>query len=233
LINLRDDVVGLKRGYFVYLSERFKTEKGNIMQIWLRNIKTGKVKMLQTYGFKNIQTGLIRIGDFDGKVYMGRTKEDALILSFNFNNDILLYSWDGKLQYSFNIKLRKRVIDSKQKNAFKNYILRVFKKKNPRAWNMIKNSIDKVIYPKYAPLYDNMIFDENGNIYLFIAVGPIYGAKKRNLKIYNVKGEKLSDIILDKKTYPQFFGKELFVYNGYMFYYDEQDGRLIKVRLCK
>ena len=240
IIKTRDDVydvVGLKNNKIAILTNKYGKSNKQFSDIYymiiIKDLKNNNEKKIQEYRKREVYSPYIRF-KFSGNVYMFKTKNNDLFLSFDDSNEYKIYSAMGVLLKKTNLKYRKRIINKKEKEKCKkSFILNIKKSVNEKfLLNLFNKNIDKVKYPKEGGYFDDVIVDSEYNI-LFLKRDTNCLAKEINVEVYNNEGERKAKFKVIKKNNPEFFFSQIKLYKNYIYYYDNNKRELIREKIDK
>jgi hypothetical protein len=162
----------------------------------------------------------------EAKLFYGRTKSGNLVLGYSNSSEIKIISPEGKLIHSFHIKMEREKITKKHKNAF-------FEIQIEDNWPAeAKRAVKAAFFPEYAPYYEGILVDSNGNILILHFNNSLNRnekkkdrTNKRTFLVYNEQGKLLCESSFDfGKFFPEY---SLFFYKDYLFgflAYVDKDG---------
>ncbi|UCH92230.1 MAG: 6-bladed beta-propeller [Candidatus Aminicenantes bacterium] len=217
LTALRDNRVA----YF-FFKQHAEKKNGyqSIVYIIIKDINTGKEKVLQKITLLNrsriildrgMSTGL---GNFFGQVYLAQTINGNLAVGISNQPKIKIYSPDGDMIHSFDLKIKPIAVDNKYLEEFRDNVMTHLKKEGERYkymnrtekfWHeLYKKTFPKfdysTIFEKCLPLYKEILVDSEGNFLVFKYTqcqencNPIF-------QVYSKKGEFICETVLDRGKY--------------------------------
>jgi hypothetical protein len=223
----------------------------NLVEI--QDLDTGKRKQI-AHCFRDAEQGTLsykKEGFYFGlshrlsgvNCFINRLKNGNIIVGFSNNSEISIFSPEGRKLKSFKLNITPIEIGEKEKQEFYESLKKsIQKNKLPETLlEQFKSKTD--FFPKYAPLYYQLMVDSDGNILVFIyPSGKQKSQTPRVFQVYSPQGKYLCETLLNPGKYDIYLNprrKSLAFFNGALYAIvssKETDGiplRLIKVNLIK
>ncbi len=171
--------ISLKNNVIAFLTNKTEirgNKKGMIARIFTQDIDTGEEKLICAKKLDITQTKTIHDGskvNYYEEVFFLRTNAGNILVGFNNNPDITIYSPTGKKLKSFRLQLKQQRITAELRERHYNIRLR-------RAWDnphmpkryrvsfakKMKRNKRKIFseFPEFYPYYKDMLIDSEDNI---------------------------------------------------------------------
>jgi hypothetical protein len=156
-----------------------------------------------------ISTG---VGNFFGEVYLAQTINGNLLVGISNQPKIDIYSPEGDLVFSFDLKIKPIPVDEKYINKFRDKVLADIKKEGEKSMDdthRFYHNLSKKFFPtfdfstifeKHLPLYKEILVDSEGNFLVFIYNDCVENCKTF-FQVYSPKGEFICETELDGGKY--------------------------------
>ncbi len=186
--------------------------------IIIKDIGSGKEKVIQKITLldrssitveKNICT---EKGNFFGEVYLAQTIDGNLAIGISNQPKIKIYSPDGDMIHSFDLKIEPVAVTKKYLKEFRDNVMAELKKRGERNMNATEKfwyELDKktfnkfdfsTIFDQYLPLYKEILEDSEGNFLVFKFTecqqncNPLF-------QVYSKEGKFICETRLDRGKY--------------------------------
>jgi hypothetical protein len=188
------------------------------VSIIIKDIDSGKEKVIQKITLldrssitveKNICT---EKGNFFGEVYLAQTIDGNLAIGISNQPKIKIYSPDGNMIHSFDLKIEPVAVTKKYLKEFRENVMADLKRSGESYMNatekfwyeMGKKTFSKfdfsTIFDKYLPLYNEILVDSEGNFLVFK-----FTECQRNciplFQVYSKEGKFICECQLDRGKY--------------------------------
>ncbi len=182
-------LTGLKGNRAAYYFFSQPPEKWNgfhrIYSIIIKDIGSGKEKVIQKINLldrSSISTGdftSVNLGNFFGEVYLAQTIDGNLAIGISNQPKIKIYSPDGAMIHSFDLKIEPIAVTKKYVKEFRDNAMADLKRRGESYMNasekffydLGKKTFSKfdfsTIFDQYLPLYKEILVDSEGNFLVF------------------------------------------------------------------
>lgn len=237
------DVVGLKNSKIAILgSKTDENESHDEITYMIIILDLNNHREIHIASFiKKFRKTAIRARDFEGKVYISRTKNGNLLVGFSNSQKIAIYSPDGKKIFYFNINIKQIKVTTEMKEEFYKGMESNIEKKPMRVRNMVRKLVKKMrsmdIFPKYAPYYRSLIVDCDGNFIVFYNKGYFKAGNWWRFQVYSPNGKYICDSKISSEKSKFEIRTPLVFHNDSLYCFtklrDREDDllRIIKVKL--
>ncbi len=176
----------------------------------------GVIKKINEYKRKESYSPVVP-GAFFGELYISKINNKRFVAGITNQREFDIYTNEGKLIRKVDTGFKKREITKEEKKAFEKTLDEIIKKGDFRA-KMIRRLLSKMKYPEYGTYYEKIFTDEEENIFVIKALGPVYSCSKYKVKIYDSNGIKINEIVIDKNKYPEYVANNSFFYKDYVYF---------------
>ncbi len=212
----------VKNNRVAYLTMRRYAEKKNGYPtkylVIIKDIKSGMEKNLKEVTLmyrSSISVGpgmSVSLDNYIGEVYLAQTIEGNLAVGISNQPKIKIYSPEGEVIHSFDLKINPIPVDRKYIKKYKDVFLEDLKKKGERTMNRTEKfwydlkmkkfpSFDfSTIFDKHLPLYYEILVDKGGNFLVFRYTDCLKNCKTY-FQVYSKTGEYICETELDKGNY--------------------------------
>ncbi len=168
-------VTSLKEKNIGYITSQQKNESLKEVKIWVQNIDTRKVTLIKTIElptFNRVRAGnnmLINLGNHCGDPFIARTQKGDILVGASNSPKIEIFSLDGKLIRSFQLKIKPIPVSDRYIEDFKrSYLDEINSNKDAKPFiNMVKRMDFEKSFSTYLPYYKSIKVDAEGNILVF------------------------------------------------------------------
>jgi len=200
--------LALKNGKLAYISKNNDVNKNlTSTSIYIKDTLSEKEKMVlkieTPYIFFMIKGLHIVIGNFKGSAHVTNSQNGNLIVGVSNSPLLKIYSPEGGLIKSFNLKINAvPVTDGYIKQYKKQTLKRIAENPNSKrripGFNQMIESIDfKSIFDKNLPYYEQILTDSVGNILVFKESGCLHQCKKI-FQVYSSEGKYICETRIDE-----------------------------------
>ena len=197
--------MALKENRIAYLSFMSKNDKFEEVNVWIRDVTTGKEVSVTSAEFS--RRNLIRAKNnytisFEshlGELIIARTEDGNLLVGISNTPDIDIYSPQGKRLRSFRLNIKPDPVTSRYIKEFKQaYIDEVSEIKAARPYiETIKKASFEKGFDRYLPYYRNILVDSDGSILVFNWLDCVTHCLKK-FQVYSPEGKFISEVFLDE-----------------------------------
>jgi hypothetical protein len=204
--------------YFCNQYAEKKNGYQSTIAIIIKDIASGNEKIIQKITLfdrseiilgKGMSTDL---GNFFAEVYLAQTIDGNLAVGISNQPKIRIYSPDGDMIHSFDLKIEPIAVGKKYLKEFRDNVMADFKKSGERNMNSTEKFWYELsmktfkkfdfsnIFDKYLPLYKEILVDSEGNFLVFKFTqcqencDPLF-------QVYSKRGEFICKCILDRGKY--------------------------------
>jgi len=249
IIKTKDSVFGvkaLKNDKIAILSEKFFGETVQYI-VYLKNIKTGKEKIIKKVKKKEEIKGPFSISRFHDRIYLFSTNLNEIIVGPSFDSTIGVYDFTGKELKKIDTGYERKICDNETKKVFYKYLLNWVKEKikknqmQPVALGLLKKQYKNGnLIPEHTQCYSKLIIDSEGNILVFKNNKYSYDEKKKELiikdkigfKVFTENGKFIKEILMNpnNKVAKILSNERIWFYKDYIYYFDDEDDECILKR---
>jgi len=168
-------IKSLKEKNIGYITTQQKDESLKEVKIWVENIdnrKTTLIKTIELPTFNRVRAGnnmLINLGNHCGDPFIARTQKGDILVGASNSPKIEIFSLDGKLIRSFQLKIKPIPVSDRYIEDFKrSYLDEINSNKDAKPFiNMVKRMDFEKSFSTYLPYYKSIKVDAEGNILVF------------------------------------------------------------------
>jgi hypothetical protein len=185
-------------------------------RVLIKDMGTGAEKEIASFTDEKPQSPIfIKLGQFDGAVYLAKVGGNKLLIAYSKSPEIALYSFDGEKKSSFNIGLERVKIgfdhleyvqqpekmDTKEREGYEKVILA---------------NKDRIRLPEFHPYYLGLTVDPEDHILLFL---NNLAKKTRDIafQAYSLDGKLLATTKIDPGEY-KLFDPSILYFHKYFLY---------------
>jgi len=202
--------------------------------IFIRDISTGKETKVASFQQTFKKSSLYAYNYYE-RAYISSINNGELLVAYSGNQEIFIYSLEGKKLSSFRINLTRKKIENKN---IEYYLYEVVEGQpneiaRKKFHQFIKMSRDKIFFPEYFPYYRKFAVDPEDNILIFLN-NLAENTKEVAFQVYKKNGQYICTTKVNsgnfRPVYPTFFHKNFF-YNTLKLKESDDSSFLAKIRL--
>jgi hypothetical protein len=247
------DVIALKKDKIAYLYIDSSMEEESKAKILIKDVESEEEQLMDTIpfaekssirlNFTRTQIGkrtssYVRYLYFDnyiGEVFIARTKNGNLLVGLSSTPDIKIYSIQGQLVSSFQLKMTPAPVTSDYIQKIKNININEARAKKKDYIKKLENISFDRFFEKHLPYYRKILVDSEGNILVFKWLDCV--DKCENVfQVYSPEGKYICESKIDEGIY-DFEINEIknmvFTNKGIIGCFQLKDSDEISVRLVK
>ncbi len=173
--------IALKNNKIAYLNYKYDRNNGvpkkRTTRVIIKDIPSEKentvasIELDEKSMIKLSGRGVIRLANYNGDVFILKTKRGNLLVGASNQPLLKIYSLDGKLIRTLSLKIPPRRVTADYIAAYKNRKVKNLRAQNKRVSRTMAKKLAAVdfkdLFGEHFPFYRNLLIDSEGNILVF------------------------------------------------------------------